>query len=152
MDESGTVEYASWGQRVGAFLLDLLVACVAPGLVVGLVALAIVGFDDNPTTDDPAAWGAFGGVVTLPLVPVYFWICHGMARGQTVGKRVVGIAVRLSDGNRLGYPRAAARTFPFFALWILFFPFAVLDSLWPLWDEQRQALHDKVGSIVVRVD
>ena len=30
--------------------------------------------------------------------------------------------------------------------------FTLLDGLWPLWDPNRQALHDKiVGSAVVRV-
>ena len=24
--------------------------------------------------------------------------------------------------------------------------FTILDSLWPLWDERRQALHDKAGA------
>jgi uncharacterized RDD family membrane protein YckC len=30
--------------------------------------------------------------------------------------------------------------------------FTLLDCVWPLWDGQRQALHDKIaGSVVVRV-
>jgi hypothetical protein len=64
----------------------------------------------------------------------------------------VGIAVRhAGTGGLLGYRLAAARAFVF-GVGLSIFPLWVVDCLWPLWDKQRQALHDKVGSIVVRVD
>jgi len=39
-----------------------------------------------------------------------------------------------------------------FRLIFFFGLFTLLDGLWPLWDPNRQALHDKIaGSVVVRV-
>ena len=145
------IEYASWGSRLGALLIDFLVAVVAPGVVLGLVGLAVSGYDDDPATDDPAAWGAVGGFVFIVLSPLYFWLFHGGKRGQTPGKRSVGIAVRRSGTlDRLGFKRAAGRTAAF-AVGFVVLPLFLVDMLWPLWDADNQALHDKLAaSVVVR--
>jgi uncharacterized RDD family membrane protein YckC len=40
----------------------------------------------------------------------YVIVCHGGARGQTLGKQMMGIAVRDTAGlGRLGYKRAVGR-------------------------------------------
>lgn len=150
MDEHGTVEYASWGQRLGAVLLDAALTIVLPTFALGILLAITVGPDDDPATDDSAAYGVLGGIIFFPLSFFYFWLFHGSARGQTLGKRVVGIAVRRADtGGRLGYRLAAARALVF-GVTLAVFPLWLIDCLWPLWDKQRQALHDKVGSVVVR--
>ncbi len=76
---------------------------------------------------------------------------HGRERGQTLGKRWLGIRVVAdSTGRSIGYGRAFGR----YAISVVFGIFiipALLDYLWPLWDEKNQALHDKVvGSVVVK--
>jgi len=144
-------EYASWGARFRAKLLDALIV-VGPLFVLALVILAVVGPDDDPTTDDGAAYGALAGLAAIIAAPFYFAIMHGRPRGQTVGKRAVGIAVR-RDGSLepLGYGRAFGRAF--ITLVFLLIYVWILDFLWPLWDKRKQTLHDKVvGSIVVRMD
>ena len=37
-------------------------------------------------------------------------------------------------------------------LFIVFAPAWILDVLWPLWDSQKQCLHDKIASTVVLRD
>ncbi len=90
------------------------------------------------------------------LYLVYGTVLCGSRRGQTVGMMVVGVrAVRADTLERLGYPRAGIRALaegvlrsldlisPFLLLvWLL-------DFLFPLWDQKRQTLHDKVGGSVV---
>ena len=76
--------------------------------------------------------------------------------GTTPGRRLVGISVRLRE--RPGPPPLSAvvrRTFVKEAgnivgllpvVGLLGSLFTILDSLWPLWDERREALHDKAGA------
>lgn len=99
--------------------------------------------------------------VTLVLVLVYglTWLLYDAVftawRGATLGKMAVGIHVRSVEGaGRLNPAMAVSRSVLQF--WVLFssfvpylallgFLYFLIDHLFPLWDERRQALHDKVA-------
>jgi uncharacterized RDD family membrane protein YckC len=138
-------ELAGWGSRLGAYLLDTLLLLVPLALVIGIV------FALDP--DESSGLWALVVVAYLAslVVPfVYFAIMHGGERGQTFGKRALGIRVVDEAGRSIGYGRAFGRYAITFAFGIFVLPI-VLDYLWPLWDRKNQALHDKtVGSVVVR--
>jgi uncharacterized RDD family membrane protein YckC len=71
------------------------------------------------------------------------------ANGQTLGKKWTGIRVVMADGSgRIGYGKAWFRWF--IAAIINFVPFGFLvDHLWPLWDDNKQTLHDKAAKTIV---
>jgi uncharacterized RDD family membrane protein YckC len=132
-------EYASWGSRFGAYLLDVLI------IAVPFIVLIVVGV----AADLWALVGvAYAATFVVPFI--YFTYFHG-ERGQTPGKRAVGIRVVSGEtGNAIGYGRAFGRYAITFLLGLFVLP-VILDYLWPLWDAKNQALHDKVvGSVVVR--
>ena len=141
-------EYASWGRRLGEYLLDTLVL-LAPLVV--LVAIALAAGD--PGDDDGGSWAAIGlaYLATLVVPFIYFTVMHGRGNGQTLGKRWVGI--RVADepsGRSIGYARAFGRYAITFVFGLFIIPILV-DYLWPLWDAKNQSLHDKVvSSVVVR--
>jgi len=81
---------------------------------------------------------------------LYAGLMNGSARGQTVGKMAMGIAVRdARTGGKIGAWRGIGR----YAITVLFdvllvIPY-VVDSLSPLWDARRQAWHDRAAHSVV---
>jgi uncharacterized RDD family membrane protein YckC len=131
---------AAWGQRLGAFVLDELFI-----FVISELAKFAVGIRHTFA----------GAVLSFVMAAAYYAVLNGSEMGQTFGKRALGIQVRdAASGGPIGADRAGLRyvviglfrVIPFFGL------FSLLDGLWPLWDPNRQALHDKVvGSVVVRV-
>jgi len=128
--------YASYGQRVGAYIIDLLI-------IGGIVLILIVA---GALADTPAPF-VFAGIFGLASV-VYKPVMEG-ARGQTLGKMAVNIkVVRAADAGPIGYGEAFLR-------WLVgavigFIPFGTLvDLLWPLWDQYNQTLHDKVAKTIV---
>ena len=145
----GERKYASWGRRIAAYLLDTLII-VVPLIVIVVVALVVASPDD----EEDSAWAVVGIAYLLTLVVpfFYFTIFQGRPRGQTPGKRALGIRV-VSDqtGESIGYGRAFGRyAITVLFAWVLLLPL-LLDYLWPLWDTKNQSLHDKVvGSVVVR--
>jgi len=99
-------------------------------------------------------------VFTL-LVYMVYEVAFLTLTGATPGKKAVGISVRLRDEP--GPPPLLAvlkRTFVkesagIFArvpiLGVLLSLFSLLDFLWPLWDDKKQAIHDKVAATNVVV-
>jgi uncharacterized RDD family membrane protein YckC len=119
---------AGFWMRVGEIFID--------GFLIWLVAIVFAVIE--PALYRPAFW----------LVAIaYYTLLEGGARGQTVGKRLIGIRViDLARGGPIGYGRAFVRTI---GRALSFFVFG-LGYLWMLWDREKQTWHDKLaGSIVV---
>jgi uncharacterized RDD family membrane protein YckC len=154
---------APWWKRVVAYLID----STALGVVLGLVAWPVVRNALSTCSAaapqaDQSALAACSASLTGTLLVVallgfvvtlaYFGFLDGGARGQTVGKRALGIATRDAEtGGAIGPLRAAARIF---IMGLLAFPGLLgipwlLDVLWPLWDPGHQAWHDKLLHSVV---
>ena len=91
-------------------------------------------------------------LVTLTLFIGYLvWWLIILGRGQTPGKQIVGIqAVHTHSGQPLGWGMMFVREFLvkgilFRLLYVLTLGILfLLDNLWPLWDQNKQALHDKI--------
>ena len=144
--------YASWGARAGAILIDNLLMLIPLALAI-VFFVAAAAADDDAGRDAGPLW-VLGGLMLLLwlVVPfVYFAILNGNERGQTLGKRVAGIRTRRRDGSPLGVGRAPGRYALIFLLGRLFWPAMIVDYVWPVWDAERRTLHDKaVDSIVVK--
>jgi uncharacterized RDD family membrane protein YckC len=125
LPESGPGSMATFGNRVGAVVVDLVVA----GLIGGLGNL----LTSNPS---PVQRQAFGIAALIVLYVVLL-----PTSGQTFGMRVARLrVVRLRDGGLLGVPAAFLRVF----LVVLTIPALFTDR-------DGRGLHDRAaGSIIVR--
>lgn len=169
---SSEAELASWGARVAAYLLDLV-----PFVVLVMLVLGSFGWFDlvgRASEGDEAAFAALeamtapgspGSVASVLIGAVaYFAYSVGfhVAKGQTPGKMLVGIRVRMLEEDRRPDLRAAVVRWAVqqggpqllssvAGVGFLAGVFSIVDHVWPLWDPRRQSLHDKVArTIVVR--
>jgi uncharacterized RDD family membrane protein YckC len=149
----GQLVLASWGRRVGAFLID--------GLIVGIGALVLLAAITAPfsigffASDDAGIVSLFVGFIIATLcvsIIAFFYAPALMARtnGQTFGRMAVGTRVVRADGQPITFGFAMVREV---AVKALLFGIAgtvtgglanLVDYLWPLWDEENRALHDFV--------
>lgn len=98
MPGAGLPPLAHWGQRVGGYLLDVLIIA-GPMYALGFIDLA--GSDDLATAE-PGIFFAIGVVYALAMA-VYQLYLEGKT-GQTTGKKVLGISLhREADGRPLGF-------------------------------------------------
>lgn len=88
-------------------------------------------------------------IVTL-FIGWFIWWLIVMAQGQTPGKQIVGIRVYHDHGVPAGWGRTFLREFVAKAItgFIVGWFFSI-DRLWALWDQDRQALYDKISSTIV---
>ena len=144
MDEQ---QLASWGRRLAALLVDVIVLVVA--ISVALVAAGMPADELRDRVEN----GETLLVIVLFLIPeaiYYTWMVG--SRSQTVGKMALGIKIVDAESRApIGYLRAFRRWLSTAAMRALFWIPAIVDHLWPLRDGRNQALHDKFArSVVVR--
>jgi uncharacterized RDD family membrane protein YckC len=134
---------AGWWRRVGATLVD--------GLVLTIPLLVIVGVAGGPgigPLEVIIAMGFFAPLLTSIYAPLLL-MRRGVHNGQTLGKQALGIRVVRGTAQPVTFGAGALREL--IGKTILgFVPFyGLVDSLFPLGDGNRQALHDKVASTYV---
>jgi uncharacterized RDD family membrane protein YckC len=119
---------AGFWQRFGAMLLDAFIIMFA------YVPLAIAFGSDA------------GSNLGLVAMIAYFTLLEGGAKGQTLGKKALGIRViDLGRGGPIGPGRAFIRLVGRLVSWIPIY----LGYLWMLWDREKQTWHDKMSASVV---
>jgi uncharacterized RDD family membrane protein YckC len=104
-NKSNNLLNASFKRRVYAFLIDL-------GLIVGIMATIFAVTELLPLllrttfTVDPTTFP----ILTLFLLWAYSTLLEGF-KGQTIGKRIIGLKVVRVDGKKMSYDYAAVRNF-----------------------------------------
>jgi uncharacterized RDD family membrane protein YckC len=151
--------YASWGIRVGGYLIDFVIFAAVTVVLVLVMRHSHtlqIHFMMKRGPNRQRSISALPFLITAVLYLVYGTVFCGSRRGQTVGMMAVGVrAVRDGTFERLGYPRAGVRALTEGVLRTLELinPFLILvwliDVLYPVWDQKRQTLHDKAGGSVV---
>ena len=139
----GSAPLATWLQRVAALLIDFALT-----YGVGFVALA-VGVDNDETTTSSAELISY--VVFFGLLAVHFVnrvIYQGMT-GRTAGKHVVGIRTVIGVGDPPGVLRVLGRSIVRVILANFCYIPTIVDALWPLWDDEKQRLTDKMIEVHV---
>lgn len=143
----GAGQLAGWWRRVGATLVDDLFVGFALTILLLLVGAAVPDSNTASQTQNILV----GVLVVLGLVgAAYYYVALVAVSGRTLGNRMVGTrVVDARTGQMPGWGKAAAHFF-MRLLMLVFAPAFIVDILWPLWDERRQTLHDKVaGTLVV---
>ncbi|MFP3968655.1 RDD family protein [Actinomadura fulvescens] len=119
--EKGSGSAASYGRRILAILLDLLVAAL-------IGAFLAKTLDWSPGTRSLANTGIFA---------LQAWLLTATL-GMTIGKRLTGIRVVRLDGRPVGPVWSLARTF----LLVLIIPAMI-------WDRDYRGLHDRAANTAV---
>jgi len=147
---------ASWGSRVAATLIDWLILLV-PAVVLTIIVVAIAAGSDTGAI----VTGILGFLAYLVVLFIYAPVLMaraGRSNGQTWGKQALGIRVVRDNGQAMSFGLAALREIAVKGLAVSIASSIIplipwlLDSLWPLWDDENRALHDMICSThVVRV-
>jgi uncharacterized RDD family membrane protein YckC len=157
---ASTANLASWGIRAGALLLDGLFAGLValPGVIVLIAAFASAETQTDAAgtttiTDINGGLLALGIVLLLLAVVFQFWNYgwRNGSKGCSLGKQVVGIrlvsmATGQPPGGWVGLGRFLVRNLLGALTGGIY---TILTYLWPLWDEKKQTLDDKIFSTLV---
>ncbi len=144
--QAGTL--ASRGTRLGAALIDVVIAMLAFG------AMAMVT-PFNIFVTDPSA-GLWLPMARNTLIGfAFFLLFHGYllaTRGQTIGKMLLKIRIVRTDGSRASFARLVGLRFLVNSLLTLI-PvagplYALIDALF-IFRQERRCVHDLIADTVV---
>ena len=127
------MNYANWGQRVGAYLIDW-----APVIVLEIISVIIQ---------------STGFSVLVYLLSIAWWVYNrgylAGTTGQSWGKKVLNLRlIGEATGQPIGFGMALVRDICHFVDGIICY----IGFLFPLWDAKRQTLADKIiKTLVVNV-
>lgn len=152
----GGADYAHWGKRVGAYLIDGLVMSLA--LIPGLIGVIMIAAGSETSTaadgtltmsnDDigvaPILMILLGALLYVGFAIWNLFIKQGRT-GYTIGKGVLGIKL---VSERTGQPIGAGKCFVRQLAHILD-SFCYIGYLWPLWDAKKQTFADKIMTTIV---
>jgi uncharacterized RDD family membrane protein YckC len=152
---------ATWGQRALGYLIDYAIVMVVMGILYALAAGLLTGAATLSSAASPdAAAGIMSSgcclaAVLVPasmlLVGLFNRVYLVSKRGASIGQGVMNLRVVDAQGNLLSMGTALLRLLVHVLLASLQLG-AVIDLLWPLWDDRRQTLHDKaVNCFVIHV-
>jgi uncharacterized RDD family membrane protein YckC len=157
---------ATWANRAIGYLIDsifVMIAMVILGTLGSLLFGSMIGLGalgSSAGGDLGAVTSMLGGssccffLVLFPVsilgVGIYNKVYLLSKRGFSIGQGVMKIKIVDRNGNKLTFGTAFIRLLAQVGLGII--PFvSIVDLLWPLWDVQRQTLHDKaVGSFAIQ--
>ncbi|HEY5249629.1 MAG TPA: RDD family protein [Dermatophilaceae bacterium] len=171
------VVLSGWWKRVLARVLDGFITSIvalplayvplkhAVDLFVDFFQKGFADAQAGVTTQPQPSAELTGTILQVSLITLAVYLVYEVAfltwRGATPGRMAVGISVRLRD--KAGPPplvavltrTAVKESGSLFGLLpvvgSLGSVFTLLDSLWPLWDVKKQAIHDKVAATNVVV-
>ena len=138
-------EYASIGARIGAHIIDHLFVGLGaiPGFIVIFLAAILTANLNQSEQGIGIVIVVLGYVVLFAgiLIVALYNINKLGKTGMTVGKKMMKIKVVTATGEPLGFGKAFLREF---VKWLAGSVCAIL-LLWPLWDQEKQSLGDKVA-------
>lgn len=142
-----TGAHASWILRVGAYLIDY--ALLLPFSIVLFIFIPkTVTTNLNGTISTSQSAGNAGLALLMNLIIVVIWVYNRAimgGKGASVGKKALGLKlISEQTGEPIGAVKAFVRDFVHVVDSI-----CMIGYLFPLWDQKRQTLADKIMTTVV---
>lgn len=138
--------YGGWGSRLGALILDAI-----PTTIVLVILTSLFGESSSSGGSASFQLTGFPALVYFVFAIGWFyynWLLGQGTKGQTMGKKVLNIAVYGADGKPIGKGGTFVRQIAH----ILDAIPCLIGYLWPLWDKEKQTFADKItGTHVYKV-
>jgi uncharacterized RDD family membrane protein YckC len=142
------VKSADYGTRAAAYIIDMVITW---GLSIAVIVLGIVfaiSFNNF--------WTAIIPLIVIWLGYIVWWVML-LRKSQTPGKLIMKLWVVRDSGQPAGWGLMLVRELLVKGLLfgligaVTFYIAILVDLLWPLWDPNKQTLHDKIiGTHVVQ--
>ena len=136
------MSYAGFWKRFFAVIIDSLILSFLMFFFMFFVGFFIGGMFSEPET--MVQFSNFGMLINVVIIWLYFALQESSAWQATLGKRLLGIYVTDTDGERISFGRATIRYFSKYLSSIFMIGFIMAGIT-----EKKQGLHDMIADTLV---
>ena len=136
------MELAGFGRRSVAFVIDNTLLYLLLGMFSTCSSFLI---PDLSSDEDAVVLVCCGLQLVFLLLYLWYYVSFQGRSGQTLGKMIMGIRVISTDGSAPGKGRYFLRLIGYWLSGMILY----IGFLMPLWDQDQQALHDKIANTYV---
>jgi uncharacterized RDD family membrane protein YckC len=154
-----TANYASFGARLLAMIIDYIIICVMQFVVIApimtMLGLGVASqVDGSGNITEEQAIGMAGAIIaavssaillTYAIAILYFAIMESSKAQASVGKMALSIKVTDMDGQRISFGKALLRSIGKIISGMIIY----IGYLMAAFTEKKQALHDMIASTQV---
>jgi uncharacterized RDD family membrane protein YckC len=151
--------YASFGARLVAWIIDYIVICVVQFVVIApimtMLGLGVASqVDASGNITEEQAIGMAGAIIaavssaillTYAIAILYFAIMESSKAQASIGKMALSIKVTDMDGQRISFGKALLRSIGKIISGMIIFIGYIIAAF----TEKKQALHDMIASTLV---
>ena len=158
------LKYASYGKRVGAALIYLVIV-IAMMITINIISSSFIDFTafqgDSADFEFYLYLSLALRAISIVAFVFYYTLMESSKKQATLGKRAVGIYVGNTEGEKINFGFSLLRIISKLIWWIvaivcLYFNFplgiiliiciilSLIALLMPLWRDDCQALHDRI--------
>ncbi len=159
MEEERYYDYASFGKRFAAILIDGLIygaGVMILMFVFGGIFAASMGIESIFSGEAPSESAIIMGILMYVMLIfvmliggwLYFAIQESSSRMATIGKRAMGLVVTDMNGDRISFARASGRYFGKMISGSIMYVGYIMAAF----TEKKQALHDIIANCLVMED
>jgi len=144
-NNSGQIDFMHWIIRLVAFIIDSIIIAIPTYIIWFIITVTVIfsgGF-----------FFAYGFLFIFPLIlgiiEVLYFVVLDVYWGATIGKRILGLQVQMTNGGKVPFDKAFIRNIS-----KIFWLFLILDWLIGIatTGDKRQKLTDRwAGTVVVQV-
>lgn len=151
-----TPNYADFGKRLVAYLIDVVILGIPIGIIYGIVIAMFAGSIATSVDPETGQLGAGAGmalgssfallyILSPLLIIAYFSYFESSEKQASVGKQVMGIKVVGMNGERISFMNAVGRN----ASRLISGAICAIGYIMAAFTEKKQALHDMIASTLV---
>jgi uncharacterized RDD family membrane protein YckC len=133
--------YAGFVTRLFAYMIDALIVTAVLAITTAVASFMLEYSNAGQLTERIVLFGILSFDVMFYLG---YYVGLWLLAGQTPGKRVMGVRIVRTDGERLTFGNAVRRLVGYWLSTVAF-----LGYLWILADNRRQGWHDKLAGTMV---
>ncbi|ANH83989.1 hypothetical protein A8C56_15600 [Niabella ginsenosidivorans] len=144
-------QYGSFWERLGAYIIDAIVVGIPTNIIASVLGLGATMRSIDPATGavSEGFWAMYSSflLVSIAISWLYFALMESSEKQATLGKMALRLKVTDMNGQRISFLNATGRYFAKVLSGLIL----LIGYLMVLWDDKRQALHDKLaGTLVVK--
>lgn len=146
---STQTEYAGFGRRFVAFIIDAVLTSITSSVLGGIVGGVLGALLAQQMATNPRGMTSFlsviGSLIGFLVQWLYFAFFESSRQQATPGKLVMGLKVTDLQGNRISFGRATGRNFGKIVSALILF----IGYIMAAFTERKQALHDLMAGTLV---